>query len=428
MQDVSIRSSFDVGADAAAFRQLTLEFAPDAPYDVFINGQPVGSGEGSPLALALPSGLLRPAGNVMALAVHPTNNAAIQIAPKLGGAPDPGFASSSPTVVRGPWLQRSMPDGITIVWETDRDAASTAVVDGIRYDGGAGAHHVAVVTGLAPSHSYPYHVETAGQSTPDFELQTAPADNAARVRFVVFGDNRSNGDAHRRVADAIAGESPDFVVNTGDLVASSTPAEWQMFFDIEYSLLARVPLYPAMGNHEDAGDGRFAELFPLGAPESFGGRVYGLDFGAVHVAVLDSNQSLADQTTWLDDDLGAAEARGAKHLFIAMHWGPYSSGENLKHGSNDEARHHIVPLARKHRVDAIFAGHDHFYERGNDDGLTYFVTGGGGAPLYDAGEIEETAFSRSVYHYVVVDVVGSMAQVTAKDTAGVAFDSATLTR
>jgi hypothetical protein len=32
----------------------------------------------------------------------------------------------------------------------------------------------------------------------------------------------------------------------------------------------------------------------------------------------------------------------------------------------------------EHHVDAIIAGHDHYYERGHAGDLPYFVTGGGG--------------------------------------------------
>ncbi|MGZ3426659.1 MAG: hypothetical protein ACXVCV_08425, partial [Polyangia bacterium] len=98
----------------------------------------------------------------------------------------------------------------------------------------------------------------------------------------------------------------------------------------------------------------------------------------------------------------------------------------LMHGSNMDARKYIEPVARKHQVDALLAGHDHFYERGNADGLRYFVTGGGGAPLADTGTIHETDVAKKGFHYLVIDVVGGVAHAVAKDPSGVAFDAVDL--
>jgi predicted phosphodiesterase len=429
--EVTVRRTFDIGADFTLFRTLSLSFDPGAPYDVFLNGEQVANGDGkSSVSFSPPAGLLRASGNVLGLLVHAGGNAEMRIGPTLDGdAIDAAQAGVGAMVVRGPWLIAPTADGVTIVWETNQPVASSAVVDGKAFDGGAGTRHIAKVSGLQPSHAYPYHLDTNGVSTEEAELTTAPADKSARIRFIAYGDNRTDGDAHRRVVDAMRNEGADFVVNTGDLVASSNDSEWQTFFDIEYAFLARTPFVPTIGNHEDmsGGSSRFSELFPLGS-DRFKGHVYGFDYGSVHIAVLDSNQFLRDQAPWLDADLAAAEANGARHLFVVMHWGPYSSGKTLNHGCNDDAQLYIEPIARAHRVDAFVAGHDHFYERGNANGLRYFVVGGGGAPLVDPGSIQETDVTRKLHHYVVFDVVGDVAHAVAKDDSGTQFDTVDLSR
>jgi calcineurin-like phosphoesterase family protein len=430
--DIEIRRTFDIGADYASFTSLTLDFAPGAPYDVYVNGQAFGNYDGTQKVTLTPAaGLLQASGNVLALAVHATTAAALNIGPTLDGVADPKVTAGGPAhVVRGPWLLQPTTTGTSIVWETDVAAPSVAIVDGKSYDGGAGTHHAAQIAGLEASHSYPYHIEVGTEKTEELELTTAPADKSARIKFVVYGDNRTDGDNHRRVADAIRDEGADFVINTGDLVNSSSDEEWQTFFDIEYSLLSRTPMYPALGNHEEnsGGAGRFAELFPLGHADLFKGRVYSFDYGSVHVAVLDSNSNLADQVNWLDQDLTQAEQNGARHEFVVMHWGAFSGRKYLMHGANMDAQKYIVPVARKHKVDALLAGHDHFYERGNANGLRYFVTGGGGAPLADTGNGKETDFNKKAFHYLSVDIVGDVAHVSAKDPNGVAFDSVDLSR
>ena len=202
-----------------------------------------------------------------------------------------------------------------------------------------------------------------------------------RLRFVVFGDNRTGGDVHRQLVEGLVTEAPDFVVNTGDMVGESTVDEWQTFFSIEYPLLRQTPLYPVMGNHEhDYGeDDMYAQLFPLGDRARFSGRVYSFDYGSAHVAILDSNGDLGAQSRWLEADLSAADARGQRS-FIALHFGPVCGCSGIGHGSNDDADP-VLDVATRHRVGAIFSGHNHLYERGVSRGVPYVVTGGGGAPL-----------------------------------------------
>ena len=321
-------------------------------------------------------------------------------------------------IARGPWLVAPTPDGVTVVFETDGPVAARVRVDGKWFPGGDGRHHVAHVAGLAAGRAHHYDVDVGGAVADEGELATAPATPDAPVRLLVYGDTRSDGDAHARVVAAMRGAAADFAVVTGDLVAASTPDDWQRFFDIEHSLLKATPIYPVFGNHESdsGGAARFAELFPVG------GNVYSCDYGALHLAILDSNASLVEQARWLDDDLGKARARGLRHAIIVMHRGPFSSVRTPGHGGSAEARAVIVPVARAHGVDAIIAGHDHVYERGERDGLTYFVSGGGGAPLVHARSGNGTRVARSLHHYLVVDVNGAAVSVTARDDNGVAFD------
>jgi predicted phosphodiesterase len=427
MPSVALRRRFDVGAEAAAYRNLTLTVTTEGSWTAFLNGKQVAvSGASSSAPVPFSVAALQPSGNVLAILVQPiAGTSMLDLGVQLDGGPD-ATAAAAPQVVRGPWLTSPSPTGITVVWETNVAVASTLIVDGHAYDGGAGAHHSVTVTDLEPSKSYPYHVEVNGTASPESQLTTA-AKPGERVRFVVYGDDRTNGDAHRRIVDAIEAEGPDFTVNTGDLVDSSTDGEWNDFFNLEYPLLLHTPIFPTLGNHEAASSGgaRFVELFPMdGRVDSgtVGGDAFGADFGDVHLAAIDSNGDLGKQATWLDQDLTQATARGATHLFVFLHWGPYSSGTMLLHGSNDDAEP-IARVAKAHGVDALFSGHDHFYERGQSDNLIYFVTGGGGAPLMSAGHIDQTRVTNSAYHYLVVDVAGSSAVAVAKDPSGTAFDS-----
>lgn len=60
-----------------------------------------------------------------------------------------------------------------------------------------------------------------------------------------------------------------------------------------------------------------------------------------------------------------------------MHHPIYSSGK--KHGSDLRLRNTLEPLFTRYRVQVVFAGHDHVYERTKPQkGIQYFITGAGG--------------------------------------------------
>ena len=57
-----------------------------------------------------------------------------------------------------------------------------------------------------------------------------------------------------------------------------------------------------------------------------------------------------------------------------MHHPLYSSGK--RHGPSLKLREVLKPLLVKNRVDVVFAGHEHFYERLQpQNGVQYFISG-----------------------------------------------------
>jgi hypothetical protein len=60
-------------------------------------------------------------------------------------------------------------------------------------------------------------------------------------------------------------------------------------------------------------------------------------------------------------------------------------------------------------------------------GITYVVTGGGGAPLMATGTIASTQATFSQNHYVIVEMLGDTVRLTAKTAQGMMLDDAVLT-
>ncbi len=355
-------------------------------------------------------------------------------------------AAGAAELLRGPYLQQITPTSAIVVFELDEEIEAevrfgpTDELDGSVEGEVAAYHHEFTLEELTPDSTYHYGVYVEGEPVSyGHQFRTAPPAGEP-FRFVVFGDTRSDHDAHREVMAAIGLEDFDALVHTGDLTSRGTDVvEYDTFFEIEGPVIDRVPLYPVVGNHDD-GDGdaaMFAESFVLPDAELY----YSFDLGNARFIVLDGHvnmvlacvyeETLIDtcfdevQVAWLEAELAEAVATpSVEHVFVVNHVGPYSS----KDGRTGSAHlRYLMPLFEQYGVRAILSGHDHYYERGfADNGIVYVITGGGGAPLYTIGDPTDdphtVEYNDSINHYVLVEVDHETIRFSARDTEGVAFD------
>ncbi|HET7500343.1 MAG TPA: metallophosphoesterase [Kofleriaceae bacterium] len=344
-----------------------------------------------------------------------------------------------PRMLKGPYLQDLAPTSITIMWHLDQAAPAHLVVEGpggVRtVDVDAARLAEATIDRLIPSSRYRYWVEAGGQRWTG-EFATAPLVGVdAPFSFIVMGDTRSGLDAHRRVVERMAQEVPDFVVGTGDMVDDgSHEDQWQQFFEVEHQLLRDNVYFPAVGNHDRQGRGRTADSYRafFSVPDNGGDteRYYAFSYAAARFLVLDSNEysfALTDQTAWLERELIAARQDPAvRHVFVVMHHPPFSIA---LHGGNLDLRERWTPLFEKYQVSAVFSGHDHVYERAEHNAIHYFVSGGGGAPLYprrpnpSPADLEAVKKLERSYHFLRITVTGRRVEVTGIRTDGTVIET-----
>jgi hypothetical protein len=289
--------------------------------------------------------------------------------------------------------------------------------------------HRVHVTGLQPATPYGVVVRVGGAVVADGRLVTAPRPDAGTpLKFLVYGDNRTDDAAHASVVRAMNAVPSDFLVNTGDMVQDGASAgNWQTFFDTERPLLHDRPLFAAIGNHEltgDAAGANFERYF--GFPDASGAMLpYGtVRFGNARFFFLNGmdDWSSSPERQWLEQTLSSADNEpGLQWRFVVLHHGPWSSGP---HGSNVKfLEDGMVQVLASHRVDLILAGHDHLYERGVGGPLKYIVSGGGGAPLYrDLHPLATTRKAEAVHHFVEVTTQGSKLQIVAMRDDGSVLD------
>ncbi len=260
--------------------------------------------------------------------------------------------------------------------------------------------------------------------------ETGEAGKPQTLHFCVYGDTRDGHAMHRKVLALMLKQKPEFILQTGDLVHDGgNPRLWQIYDSITGEARKTTPFYPARGNHDPGGPGYAARVT---TPFTSGNKLWhSFDKGDCHFICLCVDEETAyapdsPQYKWLLKDLETTRKTHPAHLFVFFHVPPYSIGS---HGSDLEVRRQLCPLFIRYGVDVVFNGHDHNYYRTRRDGVTYIVTGGGGAPLYPAnpnrGAIEGDRYE-SVNNGVVCDVSGKQVTVTALRADGTTLDHFTM--
>ena len=349
-------------------------------------------------------------------------------------------AAADPKMLKGPYLQDLAPTSITVMWQLDEMKPGKLTVEGP-----GGTRELAVdkariaearVEGLTPSSRYRYRVDIDGASW-EGEFATAPpVGKDVPFSFAVLGDTRYGMAPHRRVVERMAQEVPDFILGTGDMVDDgSRQDQWQEFFDVENGLLRNNVYFPAVGNHDRQGRGRTADTYrayfsvPENGNESE--RYYAFSYATSRFLILDSNIysfALTDQTAWLERELIAArQDSDIRHIFVVMHHPPFSIS---LHGGARDLRDRWTPLFQQYQVSAVFSGHDHVYTRAENEGVRYFVSGGGGAPLYpkrprDPIDIAAVKKFERVFHYLRVNVTGPRIEIAAIRSDGTTIETTT---
>jgi len=222
------------------------------------------------------------------------------------------------------------------------------------------------------------------------------------VVFALMGDSGSGDQPQQAVAQAMltyfntARRFP-FVLMLGDNLYDD---DYTGEFLTPYKpLLDRdVKFYATLGNHDRDLEIHF-KPFNMGDKDR-----YWFDQGNARFAALNSNHpSDPEQIKWLD---GVFTDAGSKWRIAFFHHPLYSSG--IHEGeSQDVIRPALEPALVRNRVDVVFSGHEHLYERIRPQhGVHYFVSGGGGRSLYSVkrNEFDEVAISE--HHFMVVEIAG----------------------
>jgi len=248
------------------------------------------------------------------------------------------------------------------------------------------------------------------------------------VKFAIIGDSGTGSSSQYKVAEkliAARAKFPyEFVLMMGDnLYSGSGPKDYQKKFEEPYKPLldSGLKFYAALGNHDNTDEKNYK-------PFNMGGQRY-YTFkpkNGVRVFALDTNYMDQPQLQWLEKELTAS---GSDWKIVFFHHPLYSSGGT--HGSDFQLRAQLEPMFLKHGVDAVFSGHEHFYERIKPQKGIYYFTSGGAAKLRD-GDVKKTDLTAKSfdagYHFMLIEVAKDTMYFQAISDQGKVVDSGALTR
>ena len=268
----------------------------------------------------------------------------------------------------------------------------------------------ASLTGLAPGGTFSYRVSKAGEVV-FASGGRAPKSADQPYRFVAFADCGAGTPEQKPLAKRLFLSRPDFVMVSGDMVYEyGLISEYREKFFPVYNadevteagapLLRSIPFIAAPGNHDtEMRDlARFPDALayflywdqPLNGPahvesgpyvppltgtdaqrrglvEGSGGAFprmtnYSFDYGNAHWTVVDSNPYVdwtdARLKEWVAADLKAAQ--GATWRFVAFHHPGFNS--SIEHLEQQHMRL-LAPIFEAGKVDVVFNGHLHNYQR-----------------------------------------------------------------
>lgn len=328
------------------------------------------------------------------------------------------------------YFELSEPANGLVVYSSDENNAVEQVVP---FDASTTAHQIDL-KGLSSGVIYRTGVvveDSAGQyHRPGFlqadwgEVTFRTWSDRQPLRFGIIGDSGFGDPVTPQLADQMAASSLDFTLQTGDIVynvfENADPFE---AFALKYykpfsPLLHQMPVYLVVGNHDVEtaalwnGTPFYDHAFPAFSdprfePSAFDGHnewfafAYGdVQFIMLNTEGLNNTQERALQREWLAERL--ADTRFSTSIPV-FHVAPYTGGAHVSDGLGIRAD--WQPLFEQAGVRLVLSGHDHNYQRLVVNGITYIVSGGGSATLYQkTRDLPESQVFARKSHFVVFEV------------------------
>lgn len=216
-------------------------------------------------------------------------------------------------------------------------------------------------------------------------------------RFAIMGDSRDGEEVYIQLMKRALERKPHFIIHLGDMIPKPHEKEWQTFF--ETSRQVSLPFFPVVGNHDvgttTLGEEIYRKQFFLPENKTY----YAFCVGGILFVILDSEKGrgriINEQLSWLENILSSSKE---KMKLVFIHRPLFLPVDSLKTGRAMDKypieRDDLHRLFLQNKVKTVFEADDHRYDRREQDGILYLISGGGGAPLTSLKE------KGGYFHYI----------------------------
>ena len=175
-----------------------------------------------------------------------------------------------------------------------------------------------------------------------------------KFTFVVLGDNRSGDDTYRKIVSLAMERKPDFIINTGDMIAKpGNKNDWANFWALSKPIT--VPYFLTVGNHDanpkvPLSEKTFKAQVDLPGNELYYSFVAGNSLFIVLDSYMDDQEKriTGEQFKWLETVLANSTQ---KHKFVFLHHPLYTDLGKGHHAHDSLDRY---PESRD-RLESLFA-------------------------------------------------------------------------
>ena len=308
--------------------------------------------------------------------------------------------------------------------------------------------------GLLPDHEYPYKISIGKTAVGQGEVRTWAA-KSDRLVFFVIGDFGTGRAPQYLVARAMwdefqrrakTGDPVRFILSVGDNIygsiagflggtfhTGSEDLDWDSKFYAPYEpLIARIPFFPSLGNHDGNETEKRGDLaaildnfaFPQDKPARYYtftysdlAKFYALDStkntesGPSRAAYLEDSE----QFHWMQTEFAKPHPLWVIPYF---HHPPFTAGP--LHNASLEQLQHWVKLFAASGVKAVFNGHEHNLQISESSdrtsGISFIVSGAGGE--LRTGNVQANMKRAGIRawaeenHFLVVEIEGKIMRIT----------------
>ncbi len=191
----------------------------------------------------------------------------------------------------------------------------------------------------------------------------------------------------------------DFVINVGDVTFRGREKQYQNYVKLREEI--KYPVINVIGNHDDDVDNgpEGTALFE----KYCGKKDFSFSDRNSYFIALDNidGDVTPEQFEWFENELKKGSA--FDNIFVFLHKPPFNPYQQSWYRIETcQWSYFFMKMCERYKVTAVFSGHEYINRSVEFGGVTYVVSGGGGALLFEAPTWENAS-----NHYIVVKINGS---------------------